>query len=223
MTAVIVLGPHRSGTSLVAGILNTLGVSMGEHFRTGDEFNPTGYWEDEDFKALNKSILKMAGGTWHEPPAMHDVYDAGLLLESEIFALLRKRAHLFGWKDPRQCLTMVCYEHWLHVLHGGVTFVVVERNVRDIVASLMAREQAKGRRTDRSAAYWTLLTEFYYSRIDNITAGHYTTHVQYELLTFKYKARSVLADLCRSIGVFPDDVRLERAMDMIMFKEIDGS
>jgi hypothetical protein len=42
---VAVVGPPRSGTSCVAGVLQRLGVSMGREFQKPDSGNPTGYYE----------------------------------------------------------------------------------------------------------------------------------------------------------------------------------
>ena len=52
MSCVIVLGCYRSGTSAVAGILHHLGVMMGKEFDKPAKSNPTGYYEDLEFKRL---------------------------------------------------------------------------------------------------------------------------------------------------------------------------
>ncbi|HEA80895.1 MAG TPA: sulfotransferase family protein, partial [Maribacter sp.] len=39
MNTVVVLGMHRSGTSLVAKILHTIGISMGQEFLDADDAN----------------------------------------------------------------------------------------------------------------------------------------------------------------------------------------
>ena len=51
---VIVLGMHRSGTSLIASILHLSGISMGKEFLRPDNGNPGGYFEDLEF--LNQSL-----------------------------------------------------------------------------------------------------------------------------------------------------------------------
>lgn len=59
----VVIGPPRSGTSLVAGILHLCGVPMFPStekamFRnTGDEWNPAGHFTDSDFHALVSQFL----------------------------------------------------------------------------------------------------------------------------------------------------------------------
>ena len=54
---VIVLGTGRSGTSILAGMLHTLGVDMGEKFVPTDINNPLGYWEDVEFTNLNRDYI----------------------------------------------------------------------------------------------------------------------------------------------------------------------
>ncbi|MBN1912164.1 MAG: sulfotransferase [Pirellulales bacterium] len=54
-----VLGPGRSGTSLVARLLHTrLDVSMGRRFRPPNESNPNGFFEDLDFLEANERLLR---------------------------------------------------------------------------------------------------------------------------------------------------------------------
>lgn len=65
---VIVLGMHRSGTSMTAAILNELGVNMGENLYVNYIANPIGHFEDMNFIILNRKILKTAGGNWEKPP-----------------------------------------------------------------------------------------------------------------------------------------------------------
>ncbi|ABN70622.1 hypothetical protein Smar_1536 [Staphylothermus marinus F1] len=43
---VVVLGMHRSDTSMIAGILNILGVYMGERLLGASWSNPLGHFED---------------------------------------------------------------------------------------------------------------------------------------------------------------------------------
>ena len=51
---IIVLCMHRSGSSVVAGILSFLGVNMGEDLLPPTEHNPKGYYENPAFTYLNK-------------------------------------------------------------------------------------------------------------------------------------------------------------------------
>jgi len=57
---VIVVGMHRSGTSLLCRLLNQLGVHLGNDQGAINA-------ESRHFRALNERILRAAGGRWNEP------------------------------------------------------------------------------------------------------------------------------------------------------------
>ena len=64
---ILVLGMHRSGTSMVARLLNLMGayfapegVSLG-----ANQENPKGFWERRDLCALNEMVLQSSGADWH--------------------------------------------------------------------------------------------------------------------------------------------------------------
>ena len=67
--ALIVTGVHRSGTSMIAGILSNLAIPMGEGavMNPAPE-NPEGFFERIDVMQLNDSVLKRLGGSWQAPP-----------------------------------------------------------------------------------------------------------------------------------------------------------
>ena len=68
MTTIIVTGMHRSGTSMVAGILKLCGVYFGDNLLHPQQENPKGFFEDLEFLEINKEILACSGGSWFEPP-----------------------------------------------------------------------------------------------------------------------------------------------------------
>ena len=51
---VVVLGMHRSGTSMTSAILEKLGINMGDETLGPLETNPIGHFEDRMFLELNK-------------------------------------------------------------------------------------------------------------------------------------------------------------------------
>lgn len=62
----LVLGPHRSGTSLTTRALECLGAANSRNLNPADACNPTGYFEDYDVFQFNENILlPRLGKTWY--------------------------------------------------------------------------------------------------------------------------------------------------------------
>jgi hypothetical protein len=140
----VVLGMHRSGTSMVAGLLHGSGIHMGEAFRRASPQNPRGFFEEESFRRLNDAFLLQAGYAVKEWSAEFDetgletvpIQEAGNLIE-----YFDKSNWSWGWKDPRTCLTISL---WLRVLQSKdllrhTNVIVLNRSVRAVSKSLVAR------------------------------------------------------------------------------------
>jgi len=103
---VVVLGMHRSGTSMIASFLNKLGVSMGKVMLGKTPSNPLGHFEDKDFYDLNRKILKFAGGNWRNPPKEENILAQKDKFNKEIVDLIfiKNKEKYWGWKDPKLAL-----------------------------------------------------------------------------------------------------------------------
>jgi hypothetical protein len=141
---VCVLGMHRSGTSLLAGIMRELGVDLGpdEEFLPPDPNNQSGYFELADLVEINDEILAHYGGSWDELPELPPGWE-----DSDQLAQIRERARRilgrrfaaskeWAWKDPRTCITLPFWQR----LVSGLRYVICVRNPVDIAHSLRARE-----------------------------------------------------------------------------------
>lgn len=62
----VVLGMHRSGTSLTSHLLTLLGLDMADEI-TPDANNPRGHWERWEIVHLNDEVLQLFGQTFYEP------------------------------------------------------------------------------------------------------------------------------------------------------------
>ena len=130
--AICVLGMMRTGTSVVAGILDLLGVRFGppEHLLEPNVANPAGFWEHKGIIALNDELLQRLGGTWYEPPSApagwHDRSDLGDLRDRAAALLETDLAphDVWAWKDPRTCLTL---PFWLALVPDLVPVVCLRR------------------------------------------------------------------------------------------------
>ena len=56
--ALLVLGPHRGGTSAVAGLLVRLGAEAPRTLMPADTDNPTGYWESVVLCEFHERLLR---------------------------------------------------------------------------------------------------------------------------------------------------------------------
>src|SRR5688572_4329633 len=106
---VCVLGMHRSGTSMLARIVNLLGVSLGPaaHLTGPNAANARGFWENFRMVDLSNRRLGRCGGSWDEPPAVPDRWEVSPELEpvrraaTQVSGQELSAAALWGWKDPR--------------------------------------------------------------------------------------------------------------------------
>lgn len=155
MRLVCINGIHRSGTSLVARVLNLLGVDLGpeEALMPATKDNPRGYWEAQDISDLNEAILGHLGGRWHRVPALPEGWEGQRSLEpfreraerliEELFA----GAQTAGFKDPRASLLL---PFWRRVAQIETTVSVV-RSPDEVAGSLESRN---GFEPERSADLW---------------------------------------------------------------------
>jgi len=147
---VILVGMHRSGTSLTARILQSLGVDMGPDASRANH-------ESRSFLMRNRLLLTATRAEWDYPrPFLDALGDPGwsrvlaLLLEQTIVAPRSWLLGLheptstptagdgaWGWKDPRTTLT---WPLWLE-LYPNARFVRVHRNRSDVISSLTTRSR----------------------------------------------------------------------------------
>jgi hypothetical protein len=147
---VCVLGMHRSGTSLIARVINLLGVDLGseEGLLPPGPDNPSGYWESAEILEINDAILETFGGRWDKLPALPEDWLASpslIPLRKRAREILRERfgdIELWGWKDPRNCVTLPFWQE----LVRGMRYVVCIRNPVDVAESLSARGDGRSGR-----------------------------------------------------------------------------
>ncbi|MFK5968757.1 MAG: glycosyltransferase [Candidatus Marithrix sp.] len=140
---IIVLGMHRSGTSMVARLLNMMGAYFApdELAMQASDANPKGHWEREDIRALNDEILQSLGMSWDnlsnfEPSLLTEtVYQKfSARIQKIIFNLDSRRPWMI--KDPRLNLLLPMWARSLEV----PVCIHVYRNPIQIAQSLQKRE-----------------------------------------------------------------------------------
>lgn len=145
MPTIPVLGMHRSGTSLVASMLVSANIYMGDTLIPKDDNNPNGYWEDDEFLVINKQLMdaaKPGGAGWKAITTRKEIQKAvkqfNLSHRMKVIVASRngkRPIHRFwGWKDPRNCITMWAW----HPLLTRPRYVIVHRRIDDVIRSLIA-------------------------------------------------------------------------------------
>lgn len=136
----LVMGPHRCGTSLVAGILHHLGVDMGPQAplaASAPPSNPLGQFEDWD-------CIKFCGelaGNWRSPRYRDLYYSWELEAVQGLLELRCVESAVWGMKDPRLC---ICGEVFLGALEQSkipTGIIFVQRDLEAATKSLMRRDK----------------------------------------------------------------------------------
>ena len=145
---ILVVGMHRSGTSLATRALQALGVALGDNLAIEPApDNAKGHWEDRDLIELNKQVLAALALQWDlvgaNDAALMDAPSLQPLVE-QAQALLRAKAAkhpVWAFKDPR---TARLWPFWRRVLLAGeqfhTSFVWALRHPSAVAQSLARRD-----------------------------------------------------------------------------------
>ena len=101
--------------------------------------NPDGFWEHLGFVALNDELLEALGGAWDLPPksnqSLSDERLDPLRMKARLLIEGFHSAQIWGWKDPRNSLTL---PFWEDLLPGLKTLIIV-RNPLEVAYSMRKR------------------------------------------------------------------------------------
>lgn len=139
---IIVLGMHRSGTSVVTRLINMMGAYFGpEGSSLGfSSQNPKGFWERRDVLGLDEALLHSAGADWHRvsqfkleniSPTARATFDQGA--KELVYRLDANRPWVI--KEPRLCLL---FPFWRPLLENPVC-VLLHRPPLAVAQSLQER------------------------------------------------------------------------------------
>lgn len=196
-----VAGMHRSGTSMVARLLDSCGVSLGpaDDLNDADTYNPEGYFEDKSFVKLNEDILSRFGGGWDDPPELAAGWESSPELDpfraraAELIEGVRRG--VWGWKDPRSSLTL---PFWRRLI-PDLKVVVCLRNPLEVARSQFTRGDFEG--TSELRVWLT-----YYGQILSATrpAERLVTHYR----SYFQDPRAELSRLLDWLGLEVSDERI---------------
>jgi hypothetical protein len=173
---ICIAGMHRSGTSMVAKLLHACELFLGpaEEFMQPSSDNPEGYWENLHFVNVNEGIMAQFGGWWGNPPS----FPARWEFTPEVDSLFGEAQELvgrfsghncWGWKDPRNSLTL---PFWRRLI-PDLKVVVCVRNPLEVALSLRVRADPA------SASRFQLWLTYYRQLLSVVPPTHrIVTHYQ---------------------------------------------
>ena len=169
--------------------------------------NPDGFWEHLGFVALNDELLEALGGAWDLPPKSNEN------LSDERLDPLRMKARLliesfhstqiWGWKDPRNSLTL---PFWEDLLPGLKTLIIV-RNPLEVAYSMR-------KRNGTSYAFGLRLWEIYNRRLIEAADKHDRLFTHYDL--FFENAEKELHRVANFVGL--PDAKVHSAAELVATK-----
>jgi hypothetical protein len=201
---------HRSGTSMVARILQECGVYLGEpdQLVPASPTNPEGHFEHVDFLYVNKTVLRRLFGSWKEPPRRLAWHLFGWRLQplrDQARRLVREMElrSPWAWKDPRTSLTL---PFWLPLV-PDLRIVVCVREPLAVAESLEARDGLSTRSGLElwHAYYRTLLRAAPLGRVTLTAYESYFDHPELEIA--RLAARLELPSSSREIQTAAASVR----------------
>jgi hypothetical protein len=134
----IILGMHRSGTSLVTQWLYKCGLRIGDQLAGPGRGNVEGHFEDLDFLHLHESILtsNKHPSTGFVTTALTEINKNTIVSIQSLLQFKNNLNQEWGWKEPRTCLFL---EHYRNLLPNA-KYIVLYRNYNDVVDSLIRRD-----------------------------------------------------------------------------------
>ena len=145
--AVLVLGMHRSGTSVISKALNALGCYVGDNLMPPSPDNEKGYWEDMDIVAFNDSLLAQYQSSWELLLASINEGCSDILLASykqQARSLIKDKfisKTKIVIKDPRISVLLPFWQEQLESQGFQVKVILCLRHPRAVADSLSRRDQ----------------------------------------------------------------------------------
>lgn len=165
-------------------------------------FDPSGLYEDEDFSKLNHHIFWHGGfGGWFQVKSeKKKFFDLGFneKIQNRIKETIRKKDNKdipWGWKDPRQLMTLVFYRNHLK----NPRFVFIHRNPLEMILSARGRDKVElSRSLWVYSQYLSLGTYILYLR-NKVGKEYPVLHISYEKILAK--PAIVFQQICNFVGI----------------------
>ncbi len=144
----LILGMHRSGTSLISRAMKVFGANHGNKLlKTNDNQNKKGHWEDLDVMNCNRAILTHLGQSWENIEPFTDENFANLhndgYFDATVDLMKRKLADtdFLALKEPRITKLLPFWKEVFKALNVKVHYVFATRHPFSVAQSLQKRNQ----------------------------------------------------------------------------------
>ena len=139
----LVLGMHRSGTSLLTRGLMSLGLDLGNNLMPPEADNPKGFWEDVDIVNLNETILNRFSN-WSQITPKFESLQMLVPKEERLHAinLIDNKLNLNqpqAIKDPRISILLPFWQDIFSICGCTAYKIIAIRNPIDVALSLQKR------------------------------------------------------------------------------------
>lgn len=153
---VIAMGMHRSGTSLLGGVLKLVGVDLGRGLIQPDQNNLTGYYENQDIVRVHRQLLSRMNRRWIEPVGTLPYPDGWWktpyadAAREELCKVVRigldRSSGAWGFKDPRVSRLIPLWTQIFEDIGVEPVFVLSVRHPIAVAQSLYKRDRIERKR-----------------------------------------------------------------------------
>jgi hypothetical protein len=160
---VVVLGMHRSGTSLLAGLLTLLGIDLGENLLEADVNNQAGYWEQQEIYKTQDALLQKLRRHWIGPAGtipfvsnwwkLSEIQPFKKRLIEIVQVEVKKAKGIWGFKDPRTSRLLPMWKEIFAELELEPLYLLSVRDPTAVVESIVKRDEIS---ISRAEMLWLL-------------------------------------------------------------------
>jgi hypothetical protein len=209
----LVVGMHRSGTSLTASFLAGLGLVLSDDLLEANEANSRGYFESRTIVQFHDRVLAELGGSWRTPTTTKP-FPAGwgrseqiapYALELEEIAreeIARAGGHWIV-KDPRASRLLPLWNAALERIGAEASYIVTIRDPAEVAASLLLRDEMDRALSD---LLWLEHT------VDALVDGGSRIKAIVPYAAWFDDAKGAATRLARALGLSPSPARLRTAL-----------
>ena len=164
-TILLITGMHRSGTSLLGSIVESMGIILPGKLIEGDIYNIDGYYEREDIVDMQENLLIDMGRWWPTTYGCAPMPKNWLgkeklqkykkKLKSVIKEVGNNQENISAIKDPRISLLLPLWQEVCEELDIILKVIVSVRDPVEVINSLMNRDkEATGMTETRAEELW---------------------------------------------------------------------